>query len=42
MVYAQTPAFTDDEGFHLAAQLIKAGLRPYLDFCFDQTPLNAD
>jgi hypothetical protein len=42
MVYAQTLAFTDDEGFHLmAAQLIKAGLRPYLDFCFDQTPLNA-
>ncbi len=42
MVYAQTLAFTDDEGFHLmAAQLIKAGMRPYLDFCFPQTPLNA-
>ena len=42
VVYAQTLAFTDDEGFHLmAAQLIKAGLRPYLDFCFPQTPLNA-
>jgi len=42
MVYAQTFAFTDDEGFHLmAAQLIKAGKRPYLDFCFNQTPLNA-
>ena len=42
MLYAQTQAFTDDEGFHLlAAQLIKGGLRPYLDFCFPQTPLNA-
>jgi hypothetical protein len=42
MLYAQTLAFTDDEGFHLvAAQLIKAGMRPYLDFCFPQTPLNA-
>jgi hypothetical protein len=41
-LYAQTLAFTDDEGFHLmAAQLIKAGMRPYLDFCFPQTPLNA-
>lgn len=42
MWYAQTRAFTDDEGFHLlAAQLIKGGMRPYLDFCFPQTPLNA-
>jgi hypothetical protein len=42
MCYAQTLAFTDDEGFHLlAAQLIKGGMRPYLDFCFPQTPLNA-
>src|ERR1035441_9722220 len=42
MVYAQTLAFTDDEGFHLlAAQLIKGGMRHYLDFCFPQTPLNA-
>jgi hypothetical protein len=42
MVYTQTLAFTADEGFHmLAAQLIKAGMRPYLDFCFPQTPLNA-
>jgi hypothetical protein len=42
MWYAQTLAFTDDEGFHLlAAQLIKGGMRPYLDFCFPQTPLNA-
>ena len=42
MAYGQTLAFTEDEGFHLvAAQLIKAGMRPYLDFCFPQTPLNA-
>jgi len=42
MVYAQTFAFTDDEGFHvMATQLIKAGKRPYLDFFFDRTPLNA-
>jgi hypothetical protein len=42
MVYAQTLAFTGDEGFHMvAAQTIKAGARPYLDFCFPQTPLNA-
>jgi hypothetical protein len=42
MLYAQTRAFTFDEGFHLlAAQLIKGGMRPYLDFCFPQTPLNA-
>ncbi|MGA2984629.1 MAG: hypothetical protein ABSG32_12500 [Terriglobia bacterium] len=42
MWYGQTLAFTDDEGFHLlAAQLIKGGMRPYLDFCFPQTPLNA-
>lgn len=31
-----------DEGFHLlAAQLIHAGRRPYLDFLFPQTALNA-
>lgn len=40
--YALTRAFAWDEGFHLlAAQLILAGKRPYLDFCFPQTPLNA-
>src|SRR5579872_7438397 len=40
--YAQTLAFTEDEGFHLlAAQLVKGGMRPYLDFFFPQTPLNA-
>ena len=42
MVYAQTSAFTGDEGFHLlAAQLIDKGRRPYIDFAFPQTPLNA-
>jgi len=42
LLYSQTLAFAWDEGFHLlAAQLIKAGQRPYLDFCFPQTPLNA-
>ena len=42
LVYAQTAAFAWDEGFHLlAAQLIRNGRRPYLDFFFPQTPLNA-
>ncbi|MEP6539341.1 MAG: hypothetical protein ABJF23_28650 [Bryobacteraceae bacterium] len=42
VLYSQTAAFAWDEGFHLlAAQLIKAGKRPYLDFVFSQTPLNA-
>ena len=42
LVYSQTLAFAYDEGFHLlTAQLIKAGKRPYLDFFFPQTPLNA-
>jgi hypothetical protein len=41
--YSQTKfAFAWDEGFHLlTAQLIKNGRRPYLDFFFPQTPLNA-
>jgi hypothetical protein len=40
--YSQIWAFSWDEGFHLlAAQLIDAGKRPWLDFCFPQTPLNA-
>ncbi|HLH44053.1 MAG TPA: hypothetical protein VKV74_13785 [Bryobacteraceae bacterium] len=40
--YSQTYAFTWDEGFHLlAAQLIEHGKKPYLDFAFAQTPLNA-
>jgi 4-amino-4-deoxy-L-arabinose transferase-like glycosyltransferase len=42
LAYSQTGAAAWDEGFHvLAAQLIKAGKRPYLDFLFSQTPLNA-
>src|ERR1700716_2963141 len=42
LAYSQTAAFAWDEGFHLlAAQLIKSGKRPYIDFCFPQTPLNA-
>ena len=42
LVYSQTHAFGWDEGYHLlAAQLIGAGKRPYLDFCFPQTPLAA-
>ncbi|HLK62641.1 MAG TPA: hypothetical protein VKU19_04320 [Bryobacteraceae bacterium] len=40
--YSETIAFIWDEGFHLlAAQLILHGKKPYLDFCFPQTPLNA-
>lgn len=40
--YSQTAAFAWDEGFHLlTAQLISQGKRPYLDFFFPQTPLNA-
>ena len=42
VVYSQTVSFDWDEGFHLlAARLINAGRRPYLDFLFAQTPLNA-
>jgi len=42
LVYSQTMAFYWDEGFHiLTAYLIDAGKRPYLDFFFPQTPLNA-
>jgi hypothetical protein len=40
-IYAQTRAFAWDEGWHLvAAQSINRGKRPYLDFCYPQTPLN--
>lgn len=40
--YSQAKAFAWDEGFHiLTAQLIRHGKRPYLDFVFSQTPLNA-
>lgn len=42
IVYSQTDAFAWDEGFHLlTAQLITRGKRPYVDFNFSQTPLNA-
>ncbi len=42
VLYSQTWAFAWDEGFHIVtAQLILHGKRPYLDFCFSQTPLNA-
>ena len=42
VLYSQVFAFVWDEGYHvLAAQLIARGKRPYLDFCFPQTPLNA-
>jgi hypothetical protein len=40
--YGQMRAFAWDEGWHLvAAQSIDRGKRPYLDFCYPQTPLNA-
>jgi hypothetical protein len=40
-VYSQTRAFAWDEGWHLlGAQSINRGKRPYLDFCYPQTPLN--
>ncbi len=42
LIYSQASAFAWDEGYHmLAAQLIAHGRRPYLDFFFPQTPLNA-
>ncbi len=42
ITYSQTMACAEDEGYHLlAAQLILSGKRPYLDFLFPQTPLNA-
>jgi 4-amino-4-deoxy-L-arabinose transferase-like glycosyltransferase len=42
LLYAVKWAFTWDESYHLvAAQLIAAGKRPYIDFCFPQTPVNA-
>ena len=40
--YSCTDAFAWDEGYHLvAAWLIAHGKRPYIDFVFPQTPLNA-
>jgi len=42
ILYSQTWAFAWDEGFHLlAAQLVKSGKRPYIDFFHPQTPLYA-
>src|ERR1700722_9919424 len=42
LFFSQMDAFVWDEGFHLlTAQLITRGERPYLDFNFSQTPLNA-
>ena len=42
LIYAVTWAYTWDESYHLlAAQLMGAGRRPYIDFCFPQSPLNA-
>jgi hypothetical protein len=42
LIYSETLAFTWDESYHLlAAQLMGAGRRPYIDFCFPQTPLSA-
>jgi hypothetical protein len=42
VVYSQTLAFYPDEGFDLlAAQLVAAGRRPYLDFFYQHTPLFA-
>ncbi len=42
LLYSETWAFAWDETYHLlAAQLILAGRKPYIDFCFPQPPLNA-
>jgi len=42
VAYSQTLSLFWDEGFHiLTARLIDTGKRPYLDFFFPQTPLNA-
>lgn len=42
LVFSQTRSLLWDEGFHiLAAHLIDTGKRPYLDFIYAQTPLNA-
>ncbi len=42
LLFSQTFAFHGDEGFHLvAAQLINAGKRPYLDFFYQHVPLYA-
>ncbi len=42
LCYSQTTTLDWDEGFHLvAASLIAAGKRPYIDFCFPQPALHA-
>ncbi len=42
LLYSQTLALYEDEGFHLvASQLINAGKRPYLDFFYQHVPLYA-
>ncbi|MEP6715112.1 MAG: hypothetical protein ABJC09_06035, partial [Terriglobia bacterium] len=42
LIYSQTRAFSWDESYHLlAAQLINLGRKPYIDFCFPQSPLSA-
>lgn len=42
LVFSQTLAWYGDEGWHLlAAQLINAGKRPYIDFFYQHTPLYA-
>ena len=40
LTYSQAVAYFGNESFHLlAAQLINAGKRPYLDFFYQHTPL---
>lgn len=40
VAFSQIAAFQKDEGFHLlAAQLVNAGRKPYLDFFYQHTPL---
>jgi hypothetical protein len=42
LIYSQLSILDWDEGFHLvAASLIAAGKRPYVDFCFPQPALHA-
>src|SRR5438132_7044256 len=42
MTFSQTLAWYGDEGMHLlAAQLVNAGKRPYLDFFYQHPPLYA-
>lgn len=42
LAFSQIGAWHGDEGFHLlAAQLINAGKKPYIDFFYQHTPLCA-